>query len=232
MEDPIFEAEGVNAQFVVDGKPDVVLWMVRGFLDSDEWPYPVGARSFLGNIVNLFPRRGAFDLYGPGNVLTGGNKVSDVRAPQRLWDSPSGLLVLLVLSLITASLFLWVYGLWTLLFRPAVEARVDVTATPIGMDKTKVTVEGITPEHTEPVETWIRRELVENRAGAGIEASPNFTPFGNGILAQVKEKLATQQPPPESTIPDQIRKLAELRDDGAITNEEFEAKKRSLLDRM
>ena len=33
-------------------------------------------------------------------------------------------------------------------------------------------------------------------------------------------------------IPDEIRRLAELRDAGIVTNEEFEAKKRELLDRM
>jgi hypothetical protein len=33
-------------------------------------------------------------------------------------------------------------------------------------------------------------------------------------------------------ITDQIKKLAELRDSGAITNEEFERKKAELLDRM
>lgn len=34
------------------------------------------------------------------------------------------------------------------------------------------------------------------------------------------------------SIPDEIRRLAELRDAGIVTNEEFEAKKRELLDRM
>jgi hypothetical protein len=33
-------------------------------------------------------------------------------------------------------------------------------------------------------------------------------------------------------IPDEIMKLGELRDSGAITNEEFERKKAELLDRM
>jgi hypothetical protein len=33
-------------------------------------------------------------------------------------------------------------------------------------------------------------------------------------------------------IPEQIRKLGELRDAGVLTEEEFEAKKKDLLDRM
>jgi hypothetical protein len=43
---------------------------------------------------------------------------------------------------------------------------------------------------------------------------------------------STQQNQPNSDIPDQIRKLAELRDAGVISAEEFEAKKAQLLDRM
>jgi hypothetical protein len=38
--------------------------------------------------------------------------------------------------------------------------------------------------------------------------------------------------PASLDIPDQIKKLAELRDAGAITEEEFERKKAELLDRM
>jgi len=34
------------------------------------------------------------------------------------------------------------------------------------------------------------------------------------------------------SIPDEIRRLAELRDAGIVTNDEFEAEKRDLLDRM
>lgn len=45
----------------------------------------------------------------------------------------------------------------------------------------------------------------------------------------------TQEPPLVQTgqdIPEQIKKLAELRDQGVISVEEFEAKKTDLLDRM
>jgi Short C-terminal domain len=41
----------------------------------------------------------------------------------------------------------------------------------------------------------------------------------------------TDEPAPLD-IPDEIMKLGELRDSGAITNDEFERKKAELLDRM
>jgi hypothetical protein len=39
-------------------------------------------------------------------------------------------------------------------------------------------------------------------------------------------------PPPSANIPEQIKKLAELRDMGVLTADEFEAKKKELLSRM
>ena len=49
-------------------------------------------------------------------------------------------------------------------------------------------------------------------------------------LAQLQRELGEKKRPED--IPDQIRKLAELRDAGAITDEEFEEKKKDLLQRM
>jgi hypothetical protein len=49
-------------------------------------------------------------------------------------------------------------------------------------------------------------------------------------LAQMQRELGEKRR--SEDIPDQIRKLAELRDAGAITNEEFEEKKKALLERM
>jgi hypothetical protein len=43
---------------------------------------------------------------------------------------------------------------------------------------------------------------------------------------------SVRQPPPEAGIPDQLAKLADLRDRGVLTEEEFETKKTQLLDRM
>jgi uncharacterized membrane protein YdbT with pleckstrin-like domain len=45
-----------------------------------------------------------------------------------------------------------------------------------------------------------------------------------------RQPMMTQ--PAEESIPDQIAKLARLRDEGVLTQDEFEIKKRDLLDRM
>ena len=49
-------------------------------------------------------------------------------------------------------------------------------------------------------------------------------------LAQIQRELGEKRR--SEDVPDQIRKLAELRDAGAITDEEFEEKKKELLERM
>ena len=49
-------------------------------------------------------------------------------------------------------------------------------------------------------------------------------------LAQIQRELSEKSR--SEDVPEQIRKLAELRDAGAITDEEFEEKKKDLLERM
>ena len=49
-------------------------------------------------------------------------------------------------------------------------------------------------------------------------------------LAQIHRELGEKRR--SEDVPDQIRKLAELREAGAITDEEFEEKKKDLLKRM
>ena len=49
-------------------------------------------------------------------------------------------------------------------------------------------------------------------------------------LAQIQRELGEKRR--SEDVPDQIRKLAELREAGAITDEEFEEKKKDLLERM
>ena len=49
-------------------------------------------------------------------------------------------------------------------------------------------------------------------------------------LAQIQRELGEKRR--SDDIPDQIRKLAELREAGVITDEEFEEKKKDLLERM
>ena len=49
-------------------------------------------------------------------------------------------------------------------------------------------------------------------------------------LAQIQRELGEKRR--SEDVPDQIRKLAKLREAGAITDEEFEEKKKDLLERM
>jgi hypothetical protein len=49
-------------------------------------------------------------------------------------------------------------------------------------------------------------------------------------LAQIQRELGEKKS--SEDVPEQIRKLAELREAGAITDEEFEEKKKDLLERM
>jgi hypothetical protein len=59
-----------------------------------------------------------------------------------------------------------------------------------------------------------------------------------GQLAPATEKMAKEIPSPKSSpvatesIPEQIKKLAELKEAGILSQEEFEAKKSELLSRM
>jgi membrane protein YdbS with pleckstrin-like domain len=54
----------------------------------------------------------------------------------------------------------------------------------------------------------------------------------NMPVAMVQPAPAPVTPPPGAAVPDQIEQLARLRDQGHITDAEFEAKKAELLDRM
>jgi hypothetical protein len=62
----------------------------------------------------------------------------------------------------------------------------------------------------------------------------------NGVQkfsAQIRESASSARrpspsAPPSPDIPDQIRKLAKLKDDGIISSEEFEAKKTELLRKL
>ena len=223
-----------SKELEVEGKPDVVLKMVRAFFESDEWPYRTWRIfSFSRTRGEVWSRNS-----GPDSIFFGhGDKVSALLSKPGLLDTPGGIVVSLILYVVTFGAFMVAHLIWLLLFGPRVVAQVVVAADPIGEGATrlKVTAQGkwgtSKLEYADPVVAWIQRELVENRAATAVEALPPPAP-ATDILAQVRDKLTPQQPAPRSEIPDQIRKLAELRDAGAISNEEFEAKKRDLLDRM
>ena len=75
----------------------------------------------------------------------------------------------------------------------------------------------------------------DEKAGLALEAA------GNAVLGTIKDATPTQvsvvnpQPPAAPTQPDiadQLKKLADLHAAGVLTDEEFAAKKKDLLDRM
>jgi hypothetical protein len=78
-------------------------------------------------------------------------------------------------------------------------------------------VEALDPKQGAPARAFAAK--LNGAAGASaVTSPPSFTPA----------------PPskPEASIPDQIRQLGELRDQGLLTTEEFDAKKTELLSRL
>jgi hypothetical protein len=76
---------------------------------------------------------------------------------------------------------------------------------------------------------------------AGPVKSKKYSKLADEFLDDLRAKLGLIGPldadsasrvPPAADIPDQIKKLSDLRDAGVLTAEEFEAKKSQLLDRM
>lgn len=153
-----------------------------------------------------WPYREKSKVQGPG-LLTG-------TAVRCIVDQPPntlGCLIWLVLFVVTAgtALVVWIY--WWLFERESILPTVIVTAHLEEASRSRVTVVSKKrPEYAEPVVEWIQRELVEGKKAARV----------------------VQGQPAVGDIPDQIRRLAELRDTGILTEEEFESKKRDLLDKM
>jgi hypothetical protein len=93
---------------------------------------------------------------------------------------------------------------------------VVVTAYPAGPGKSTVTVVSAKkPEYLRPLVEWMQREFVQKKSASGrLERHPSGHSSG------------------DNNIPQQIRLLAKLRYEGAITEDEFESKKKDLLDRI
>jgi hypothetical protein len=102
------------------------------------------------------------------------------------------------------------HGPLPMLLRNTTSVRVSVE--PEGEERTRLYMIAERRKHAQTLEKWIREEL----PGRAASIEPSTGP----------------RPPTASNIPDQIKRLAELRDSGAITDEEFERKKAELLDRM
>jgi hypothetical protein len=183
---------------VVDGTPEACVTLLQSYLTRD-WPH--------------------------GGKWTRPQAAIRIWAPRRdLFSTPQGIVLLTLLSLVTAGAFIALYGIyWFMLYaskRSVYEAL--ITATPEGPNKTRLEVTASRQEWAQTLEQWIQEELVEKRAAADLEVPPYSAPQ-HGLFHH-------RDGGPD--IPEQIKKLAELRDSGAISAEEFEAKKRDLLDRM
>jgi len=76
-------------------------------------------------------------------------------------------------------------------------------------------------------------DRVQNEIYVQMEGNENrkFDRVSDGINATLGAQQPPQHPPPQS-ITDQIGKLGELRDRGVLSEEEFQAKKAELLQRM
>lgn len=162
-----------------------------------------------GYLRSEWPYPGSFS-----RPLTG-SMIQFFKPRRTLIDSPLGWLVLIGLSVVTAGGFAVAYAFYWLVFRSGHGADMQIIAALEGVGKTLLTVKTDDARYANEVGAWIQSELIENRAAAWSAERPT-EPQAHGAMD------ATAQ----------IRELAKLRDEGSITNQEFEAKKADLLNRM
>ncbi len=165
-----------------------------------------------------------------GSIYRSGDAVwVEEQEKRTMFDSGPQFALFLLLTLITGGVFGFVYLFYVLLFKERDPWRVQVSALPEGSERTRLTVTATKHKQGKAVEDWVHRELVKNRAAAPEVFDKQ----------ELQDHLFGQEPaqrdqrgPRTSDIPEQIKKLADLRDSGAVTDEEFEAKKKDLLGRM
>jgi hypothetical protein len=201
-------------EVVVDGTVDSCLERVDSYF-RHEWPHG-----------------GSFARYGDrsGNAFSRGPERVMLTAERRfLFNSWGGLALIAVLSLITVGAFLTLYLIYVIavIFLSEIAELVQTTytaqvvAVPAGPGRTQLQVSASRQDWQHTLESWVQKELVENQVAAvdsaEIESSEEPTSTTHSV---------------STGIPEQIKKLAELRDSRAITEEEFEAKKKDLLNRM
>lgn len=104
-------------------------------------------------------------------------------------------------------------GMVSVLWRDSASARVSAVAE--GEGRTRLYVVPGRRKYADTLGKWIQNKLVENKAATS-------QPFGG----------TSEHGGAATDVPEQITRLAELRDSGLITEEEFQAKKTELLDRM
>jgi len=167
------------------------------------------ARSYFES--EEWPYSAESSVYGPGITR---REVGAIILNRSIWFSGClGVGAFLLLTIVTGGTFFLLWVIWVIFLKEDFDPQVAVTADAVGPSQTRIVVKWQRrPELAPPVEEWVQRELVENRTAA---PEPTATP---GLTDQ--------------DIPEQIGRLAKLRDAGAITSEEFETKKRELLDRM
>jgi hypothetical protein len=138
------------------------------------------------------------------------------RAPRHRYmlESRIGVVVWLILTLITVGVFAAIWFFYWMIREAGPSDpeiyKARVVATPESPTQTRVSVSASRGDWRQTLESWVQQELVENSVA----------------------KKASRGQLDASDIPGQISRLAELRDGGVITAEEFEEKKRDLLDRM
>jgi hypothetical protein len=172
-----------------------------------------------------WPHGGSFGEYSDPSgkasvVLTAGKRF--------LSNSWGGVALIAGLSLITLGAFLILYIVYVFIYICLEMAELiqatytaQVIVRPSGAGQAKVQTSTSRLDWQQTLDSWVEKELVENKAAA---VDPPETSASEG-LAPTEGSATTD-------IPEQIRKLGELRDAGVLTEEEFEAKKKDLLDRM
>jgi hypothetical protein len=88
---------------------------------------------------------------------------------------------------------------------------------------TRLSVAATEAKYQRVLEQWVKKQFPSAKAVPPQQEVPI-------VIQQHPIPIQTSSQPDD--IPNQIKNLAELRDTGAITNEEFERKKAELLDRM
>jgi hypothetical protein len=172
-----------------------------------------------------WPHGGSFREYSDPS-----GKASVVLTAEKrfLFNSWGGLALIAGLSLITLGAFLILYVVYLFIYicldlADLVQSTytAQVMARPSGAGQAKIQTSASRLDWQQTLDSWVEKDLVENKAAAvdsaEISASEGPTPTGGAA---------------STDIPEQIRKLGELRDAGVLTEVEFEAKKKDLLNRM
>lgn len=97
-----------------------------------------------------------------------------------------------------------------------------------------IEIESASKEGSQRFDDIRRPDEVQNEIYQQMEANEikKADRISGGINTAHAAAATAPPPPPQQTVPEQIEHLARLRDQGALTDEEFQAKKSELLGRM